>query len=126
MNLHIALAFICFIGAYGSAQAMNPKKNAYLKFKLDKDLRIIEHKSKNMDFFVPAASFEGEKITEVIPLTQQNLSAVNNGFQKACTGEKKKQKVRYTLEDKIFIATIRYKDKKNSFSVKVKEAVDKK
>ncbi len=120
MKLNIVFVSVCLMGAYGCIDAMDIKKKEYLKFKVDKELRIMEHKAKNMDFFVAPEKFLGEIITETIPLSNQDLSAMKDGFQKAMT-QKKTQKIGYTLEDKQFVAKIKHDSKKDNFLVKVKE-----
>jgi len=113
------LASLCFIGAYESVMAMD-KKDAYLKFKVDKEFHIVGHKAKNMNFFVQPADFTGKNIAEVIPLSPEDKEAVKNAFLNAFVIPHRKQKVEYTLEDMRYIAAIQYK--KKSYSVKVKEA----
>lgn len=113
-----------FFAVYGCIGAADFKKKAYLKFKVEPEkLRIVEHKSKNMAFFNPSQKFEGEVITETIPLNSVDLASVNSCFRRA-RESKKKEKVTYTLEDKQFTAAIKYKD--DNYFVKVKEAVNKK
>ncbi len=118
MKLNMMLAALCFIGAYESAMAMD-KRDAYLKFKVNKELQIVGHKAKQMELFAKPEEFTGKIITEVIPLSPEDKDALKNGFQNAFV-LKKKQKVEYTLEDMRYVAAIQRK--KDSFSVKVKEA----
>lgn len=121
MKVNKMLAALCLMSACSFVEAMDYKKDAYLKFKLDKQLHIVGHEAKHMRFFLPPADFTGKVITEAVPLSPEDVVALTNGFQKACAN-KKKEKVKYTLADKQFIAAIKYKAKKDGFSVKVKEA----
>jgi hypothetical protein len=114
------LLSMCLMSSIGFVGAMDFKKAKYLKFRLDNNLRILNHEAKNMETFSTPEKFLGEVITETIPLEAQDLNALNNGFQKAMA-DKKKQKVKYTLKDKQYVAAIKHKSKKNGYSVKVKE-----
>jgi len=120
MKLNIVLASVCFIGTYGCITAMDHKKDAYLKFKLDKELHVVDSKAKHMQFFLSPADFTGKVITEAVPLSPEDKIAVTSACQNAFVIRKTKQKVEYTLGEKRFIAAIKYK--KDSFSVKVRES----
>ena len=121
MKLKVFFISLCLMCSYGFVGAMDKKKDAYLKFKLDKELHIVGHKAKNMDFFVLPPDFTGKIITEAVPLSPEDQAALNNGFQKAFIN-KKKEKVVYTLQDMKFLAAIKHK--KDGFSVKVREVGD--
>lgn len=118
MKVSRVFASVCLMSACAFVGAMDFKRDEYLKFKLDKDLHIVGHKAKHMEFLVSPADFTGKVITEAVPLSPEDVVALTNGFQKARTG-KQKEKVPYTLKDKQFVAAIKHK--KDSFSVKVKE-----
>ena len=114
------LLSLCLMSTISFLGAMDFKKSKYLKFRLDNNLRILDHEAKHMETFVAPEKFLGEIITETIPLEPYDLNALHNGFQKAMT-QKKKQKVEYTLENKQFVAAIKHISKNNEYSVKVKE-----
>jgi hypothetical protein len=115
------------MSAYTFVGAMDRKKDEYLKFEVDKELHVLTGKAHGgMKFFLPPSDFTGKVITEVVPLSPEDQAALTNGFQTAMA-HKKKQKVEYaiknleTQQDRRFVAAIKHKAKKDSFSVKVKE-----
>lgn len=118
MKLNVLFASLCLMCTSGFVGAMDKKKDAYLEFKLDKELHIVGHKAKNMQFFLPPSDFTGKVITEAVPLSPEDLVALSNGFENV-RRNKTKEKVAYTLADMQFIAAI--KNKKHGFSVKVRE-----
>jgi hypothetical protein len=112
---------LCAISATGFVfSSENSLANGdFLKFKLDQSLEIIgasEHGT--MKFLFPKSEFMHKVITDAVPLSQDDKSAMNLGFASARV-DGKIQNVPYTLEQMQFLAAIQYKQKRDGFVVKV-------
>lgn len=95
-----------------------PSLDRYLWFVLDRDKKIVEYASKNMEFFCSAATFMHKKMTDVVPLSVADKEAIKVGMRNA-RKQRQEQVIPYVLEEKRFNAAIKYRSKYEQYRIKV-------
>jgi hypothetical protein len=104
MKFYRAFALLIAIAAISSLMSMQKDKGR-LNFVLNDDRSIRGYSQQNMNFFKKLDELAGKDIVDVIPLSEEDRTAVLLGFSRV--DEKKETvKVSYSLEQQKFVATL--------------------
>jgi len=99
-------------------------EQARLNFLLDNNWCIEGNSAEDMPYEVQPEVFLGKKITEAVPLNDQDKDAISRALNEAAQRQAT-TKVKYTLNDKNFIAKVTpiiKANKENNFFLKVTES----
>ena len=126
MKLNVLVVLI-IAGATGSLMSMQ-KDEKRLNFLLGHNWRIKQYSAQNMEYAVPPSEFVGKKITEAVPLSEND----RNVLKAALVDAAEKQitvTTSYSLENKQFSSEItplikmnKKNEQRNHFFVKVTPA----